>query len=88
MAKCREHFAPGGEKILAYISNFREVKRVADVVKTFALVEKSFLVASYLSEMDRRWYGLNGRLANYSLYKTFSEQAIIWAREAFPVDMV
>jgi len=41
MAKCREHFAPFGEKILTHISNFREVKRVVDVVKIFALVEKA-----------------------------------------------
>jgi len=40
MVKCREHFAPCGEKILTHISNFREVKRVVDVVKIFALVEK------------------------------------------------
>ncbi len=40
MARCREHFAPCGEKVLAHISNFREVKRVVDVVKIFALVEK------------------------------------------------
>jgi len=41
MAKCRKHFAPCGEKILVHISNFREVKRVVDVVKIFALVEKA-----------------------------------------------
>ncbi|HEY8910286.1 MAG TPA: N-acetyl-alpha-D-glucosaminyl L-malate synthase BshA [Desulfosporosinus sp.] len=40
MARCRGHFAPNGEKILAHISNFREVKRVVDVVNIFALVEK------------------------------------------------
>ena len=40
MTKCRKHFAPCGEKVLAHISNFREVKRVVDVVKIFALVEK------------------------------------------------
>ncbi len=40
MEKCREHFTPCGEKVLAHISNFREVKRVVDVVKIFALVEK------------------------------------------------
>lgn len=39
-ACCRESFAPRGEKILTHISNFREVKRVVDVVRTFALVEK------------------------------------------------
>ena len=40
VTKCRDHFAPCGEKVLAHISNFREVKRVVDVVKIFALVEK------------------------------------------------
>lgn len=40
MVKCREHFTPCGEKVLAHISNFREVKRVVDVVNIFALVEK------------------------------------------------
>lgn len=40
MQRCRGHFAPHGEKILAHISNFREVKRVVDVVNIFALVEK------------------------------------------------
>jgi len=45
-AKCKEHFAPYGEKILVHISNFREVKRVVDVVRIFALVEK--VVASRL----------------------------------------
>ncbi|HUX47262.1 MAG TPA: N-acetyl-alpha-D-glucosaminyl L-malate synthase BshA [Desulfosporosinus sp.] len=41
MNKCREHFAPYGEKVLAHISNFREVKRVVDVVRIFARVEKA-----------------------------------------------
>lgn len=41
MERSREHFAPHGEKILAHISNFREVKRVVDVVNIFALVEKA-----------------------------------------------
>ena len=40
LQRCRRHFAPHGEKILAHISNFREVKRVVDVVNIFALVEK------------------------------------------------
>ena len=40
MTKCRKYFAPQGEKILAHISNFREVKRVVDVVNIFALVDK------------------------------------------------
>lgn len=41
MGCCRKHFAPRGEKILAHISNFREVKRVVDVVNVFARVEKN-----------------------------------------------
>ncbi|MCO1601261.1 N-acetyl-alpha-D-glucosaminyl L-malate synthase BshA [Desulfosporosinus nitroreducens] len=40
MSKCKDHFAPLGEKVLTHISNFREVKRVVDVVNIFALVEK------------------------------------------------
>ena len=40
LARCRDHYAPCGEKILVHISNFREVKRVVDVVKIFAQVEK------------------------------------------------
>ncbi|MDQ7096186.1 N-acetyl-alpha-D-glucosaminyl L-malate synthase BshA [Desulfosporosinus sp. PR] len=39
--RCRKYFAPQGEKILAHISNFREVKRVVDVVNIFARVEKT-----------------------------------------------
>jgi L-malate glycosyltransferase len=36
----KRSFAPGGEKILTHISNFRSVKRVDDVVKVFELVRK------------------------------------------------
>lgn len=40
----KEHFrkmlAPNGEKILAHVSNFRKVKRVEDVIKTFYKVRK------------------------------------------------
>jgi N-acetyl-alpha-D-glucosaminyl L-malate synthase BshA len=40
----KEHFkkmlAPHGERILVHVSNFRKVKRVEDVVKTFAIVLK------------------------------------------------
>lgn len=39
--KCfREKFAPDGEKILTHISNFRQLKRVQDVIKVFAEVNK------------------------------------------------
>ena len=34
----RRHFAPKGEKLLMHISNFRPVKRAADVVRAFALI--------------------------------------------------
>jgi N-acetyl-alpha-D-glucosaminyl L-malate synthase BshA len=34
----RNRIAPNGEKILTHISNFRPVKRVADVIRTFKLV--------------------------------------------------
>jgi N-acetyl-alpha-D-glucosaminyl L-malate synthase BshA len=36
----RARFAPNGEKILVHLSNFRPVKRVTDVVETFALVRE------------------------------------------------
>ncbi|MCB9360535.1 MAG: N-acetyl-alpha-D-glucosaminyl L-malate synthase BshA [Flavobacteriales bacterium] len=36
----RKSFAPNGEKVLIHISNFREVKRVQDVIKIFDLVRK------------------------------------------------
>lgn len=36
----RKSIAPGGEKILAHISNFRAVKRVDDIVRVFSKVRK------------------------------------------------
>lgn len=36
----KKELAPGGEKIMVHISNFRKVKRVEDVVKVFAMVKK------------------------------------------------
>lgn len=36
----REHWAPGGEKILMHASNFRPVKRVSDVVRVFDMVRR------------------------------------------------
>jgi len=41
---CRKHLAPNGEKLLIHVSNFRPVKNVPDVVKTFALVRKRMKV--------------------------------------------
>jgi len=36
----RKCFAPNGEKLLIHVSNFRPVKNIPDVIKTFALVRK------------------------------------------------
>jgi N-acetyl-alpha-D-glucosaminyl L-malate synthase BshA len=36
----RESFAPADHKVLAHVSNFREVKRVKDVVRIFARVRR------------------------------------------------
>jgi L-malate glycosyltransferase len=36
----RRHLAPAGERVLMHISNFRPVKRVADVVRIFARVAR------------------------------------------------
>lgn len=36
----RARFAPDGEKVLVHLSNFRPVKRVTDVIETFALVRE------------------------------------------------
>ena len=36
----RGELAPGGEKILVHLSNFRPVKRILDVIKIFNLVQK------------------------------------------------
>ncbi len=40
----RASLAPGGEKIVMHVSNFRAVKRVEDVVRTFALVRNNLPV--------------------------------------------
>jgi N-acetyl-alpha-D-glucosaminyl L-malate synthase BshA len=37
---CRKHFAPNGEKLLLHCSNFRPVKNIPDVIKTFAMVRE------------------------------------------------
>ena len=38
--ECRAAFAPAGTKVLMHVSNFREVKRVPDVVRMFAKVRE------------------------------------------------
>ena len=38
---CREGLAPPGHKVICHASNFREVKRVRDVVRIFARVRKA-----------------------------------------------
>jgi N-acetyl-alpha-D-glucosaminyl L-malate synthase BshA len=40
-AASRESLAPGDERLLLHVSNFREVKRVKDVVRIFARVRKA-----------------------------------------------
>ncbi|HEU4697974.1 MAG TPA: N-acetyl-alpha-D-glucosaminyl L-malate synthase BshA [Gemmatimonadales bacterium] len=40
-AAARERIAPGGGKILMHASNFREVKRVRDVVRVFARIARA-----------------------------------------------
>jgi N-acetyl-alpha-D-glucosaminyl L-malate synthase BshA len=37
----RERTAPGGEKILVHVSNFRPVKRVPDVIRIFDIVKRA-----------------------------------------------
>ncbi len=48
----KDHFkkaiAPNGEKILIHVSNFRKVKRVDDVVKTFHKIIKGGVIAKLL----------------------------------------
>ncbi len=36
----RKHLAPNGEKLVIHVSNFRPVKNIPDVVRTFALLRK------------------------------------------------
>ncbi len=41
LGRCpKEYFAPGGEKVLLHVSNFRPVKRVQDVIRVFAKVRE------------------------------------------------
>lgn len=52
----KEHFkkaiCPEGEKIITHVSNFREVKRVTDVIKTFGQVLKNGVQAKLLMVGD------------------------------------
>jgi N-acetyl-alpha-D-glucosaminyl L-malate synthase BshA len=38
---CRAQIAPGGHKVITHVSNFREVKRVKDVVRVFARIRRA-----------------------------------------------
>jgi N-acetyl-alpha-D-glucosaminyl L-malate synthase BshA len=38
---CRTQIAPGGHKVITHVSNFREVKRVKDVVRVFARIRRA-----------------------------------------------
>lgn len=40
-ASCRDHLAPAGHKVITHVSNFREVKRVRDVVRVFARIRRA-----------------------------------------------
>ncbi len=40
-AACGGAFAPAGQKVITHVSNFREVKRVKDVVRIFARIRKA-----------------------------------------------
>ncbi|HEU5171663.1 MAG TPA: N-acetyl-alpha-D-glucosaminyl L-malate synthase BshA [Gemmatimonadales bacterium] len=40
-ATCRDALAPPGHKIVTHVSNFREVKRVKDVVRVFARIRRA-----------------------------------------------
>jgi N-acetyl-alpha-D-glucosaminyl L-malate synthase BshA len=41
-AECLKQFAaPNGEKVITHISNFRPVKRIPDVIRTFDIIRKS-----------------------------------------------
>jgi L-malate glycosyltransferase len=38
---CRSQIAPAGHKVITHVSNFREVKRVKDVVRVFARIRRA-----------------------------------------------
>lgn len=43
-AQLRESYAPKGERLMVHVSNFREVKRVDDIVRAFSIVRKTMPV--------------------------------------------
>jgi N-acetyl-alpha-D-glucosaminyl L-malate synthase BshA len=47
-AHCRSALVPGDRKVLMHVSNFRELKRVPDVIRAFALVRKQIDAALVL----------------------------------------
>jgi N-acetyl-alpha-D-glucosaminyl L-malate synthase BshA len=47
-AHCRSALVPGDKKVLMHVSNFRELKRVPDVIRAFALVRKQIDAALVL----------------------------------------
>lgn len=38
---CRDRLAPAGHRLITHVSNFREVKRVKDVVRVFARIQRA-----------------------------------------------
>ena len=40
-SRCKNLLAPAGEKLLIHVSNFRPVKNIPDVIRTFAMLRKS-----------------------------------------------
>ena len=38
---CRDRLAPEGQKVITHVSNFREVKRVKDVIRVFARIRRA-----------------------------------------------
>jgi N-acetyl-alpha-D-glucosaminyl L-malate synthase BshA len=39
--ECRDSLAPAGHKLITHVSNFREVKRIKDVVRVFARIRRA-----------------------------------------------
>ena len=63
----RERYAPRGEKVLIHVSNFRAVKRPADVVEIFALVQREIpavllMVGDGPERSSAEWIARNHRI--------------------------